>query len=384
MYFKDIPGLEETKNKLRKSIVGNKAAHAQLFYGNEGCAKLPLAIAYARYLNCEKRKSTDSCGLCTSCLKYDKLSHPDLHFVFPTVKKSSTKISISDNGVVRWIEEVLANPYITIEEWIETYGLENKTGKKGMIYKDEAISIIEKTRLKNYESKYRVFLVWMPELMNLEASNKLLKIIEEPPSGTVFLFVSTLEEKVIATVSSRLQKTKIRNFSLDEIKWFFKDYENKDQNINYLANLTRGNIGKIKKIINDKTDHLDFFDSFSSWMRLAYKTNVLGLTNWVNSIAQTGRNNQKLFLEYAIKMIRECVIVNFTDPSLGRVSKKEKQFVLNFSAFVHEKNSITIFEELERAYKSIGRNANPKIIFFDLSLKIGKCLKVKRKFAQKE
>ena len=119
-------------------------------------------------------------------------------------------------------------------------------------------------------------------------------------------------------------------------------------------------------------------------MRLAYKMNVLDLTNWVNSIAQTGRNNQKLFLEYAIKMIRECVLVNFTDPSLTSVSEKERQFVLNFSPFVHEKNSISIFEELEGAYRSIGRNANSKIIFFDLSLKIGKCLKVKRKFAQKK
>ena len=384
MYFTDTPGLEETKNKLRKSIVDNKIAHAQLFYGKEGCAKLPLAIAYARYLNCEKRENTDSCGYCMSCVKYEKLSHPDLHFVFPTVKKSSTKKSISDNDVVRWREEVSANPYITIEEWIETYGSENKTGKKGMIYKDEAVSIVEKTRLKNYESKYRVFLIWLPELMNLDASNKLLKIIEEPPSGTVFLFVSKQPEKLIATVSSRLQKTKIRNFYLEEIKWFFKDHEKKELNINYLVNLTKGNVGKIKKIINDKTEQLVFFDSFSSWMRLAYKMNVLDLTNWVNSIAQTGRNKQKLFLEYAIKMIRECVLVNFTDPSLISVSEKERQFVLNFSPFVHEKNSISIFEELEGAYRSIGRNANPKIIFFDLSLKIGKCLKVKRKFAQKK
>ena len=230
--------------------------------------------------------------------------------------------------MVRWREEVSANPYITIEEWIETYGSENKTGKKGMIYKDEAVSIVEKTRLKNYESRYRVFLIWLPELMNLDASNKLLKIIEEPPSGTVFLFVSKQPEKLIATVSSRLQKTKIRNFYLEEIKWFFKDHEKKELNINYLVNLTKGNVGKIKKIINDKTEHLVFFDSFSSWMRLAYKMNVLDLTNWVNSIAQTGRNNQKLFLEYAIKMIRECVLVNFTDPSLTSVSEKERQFVL--------------------------------------------------------
>ena len=381
MLFKEIIGNREVKNQLIASVNNNRVSHAQLFLGKSGCAKLALAIAYAQFLNCNNKLKDDSCGNCSSCLKYKNLSHPDLHLVFPVLKVNSIKTPTSDNFANQWREIFARNPYLSLSDWIDSFGTENKTGQQGSIYKDEAISIHKKLSLKNYEADYRVVLIWMPEQMNLEAANKLLKLLEEPPKGTLFLLVSENSGKLLNTITSRLQTVKVADFSTNNIMEYFGSEKLNIEKAKQLKNLMDADLGKIIQLLNNEAEMMDFFESFSDWMRLTYKMNIQGISKWVDSIATMGRKHQILFISYAIKMMRECLIFNFANQSLLKTNQKEFEFIGKFSPFIHEENSILIVEKLEKTIKAIQRNANAKILFFELSLQMVKYLKLKRKFA---
>ncbi len=380
MLFKEIPGNKLVKKQLVGSVKNNRISHAQLFSGNSGSAKLALAFAYARYINCNNKSKEDSCEKCPSCLKYKNLSHPDLHLIFPVLKSASARAYVSDNFVNSWRDFILKNVYGSLNNWINTFETENKKGEKGAIYKDEAISIHKKLSLKHFESYYRVFLIWMPEQMNIQTSNKLLKIFEEPPNRTIFLLVSEQPNKLLSTIISRLQKTKINDFSTKDIVDFFKNNNLSSEKIKEISSLTNTDLGKIIQLIEDDVEEVNFFDDFSSWMRLAYKKDVINISQWVESISTLGRKNQRLFLLYAIKMIRECLIFNFANKSLLKTSPKESIFISKFAPFIHEENSVNIIDELEKSIKAINRNANAKILLFELSLQIIKFLKVKRTY----
>jgi len=379
MLFKDITGNELVKKQLIDAVANNRISHAQLFSGKSGNAKLALAFAYAQYLNCENKSETDSCNSCSSCLKYKNLSHPDLHLIFPVLKVNGIKNPTSDSFVNKWRELVLENKFIDINDWIDTFGIENKTGQQGSIYIDEATSIQRKLSLKNYEAEYRVVLIWLPEKMNLTVSNKLLKLLEEPPKGTVFVLVSEDANSLLPTIISRLQTLNVSDFTIEDVVDYFDGVTL--EKAKQLKNITDSDFGKMKKIIDDTEGLLDLFDEFSSWMRLAYRMDVSALSKWVDKIASMGRKHQKLFLSYAIKMIRECLILNFGSSNLLKTNEKEYAFISKFSPFIHEGNSVNIIEELEKSIKAINRNANAKILFFELSLQMVKFLKVKRKFA---
>jgi DNA polymerase-3 subunit delta' len=381
MLFKDITGNELVKKQLIDAVANNRISHAQLFSGKSGNAKLALAFAYAQYLNCENKSETDSCNSCSSCLKYKNLSHPDLHLIFPVLKVNGIKNPTSDSFVNKWRELVLENKFIDINDWIDTFGIENKTGQQGSIYIDEATSIQRKLSLKNYEAEYRVVLIWLPEKMNLTVSNKLLKLLEEPPKGTVFVLVSEDANSLLPTIISRLQTLNVSDFTIEDVVDYFDGVTL--EKAKQLKNITDSNFGKMKKILDDTEGLLDLFDEFSSWMRLAYRMDVSALSKWVDKIASMGRKHQKLFLSYAIKMIRECLILNFGSSNLLKTNEKEYAFISRFSPFIHEGNSVNIIEELEKSIKAINRNANAKILFFELSLQMVKFLKVKRKFALK-
>jgi len=381
MLFKDIIGNNAVKKQLTEAVKNNRISHAQLFSGKSGSAKLALALAYSQYLNCENKTENDSCGFCSSCLKFSNLSHPDLHLIFPVLKVNGVKTPTSDSFVNQWRELILSNQYISINDWIDSFGTENKTGQQGSIYIDEAASIQRKLSLKNYEAEYRVVLIWMPERMNLTVANKLLKLLEEPPKGTIFILVSEDANNLLPTIISRLQTLKIPDFNPEDIFHYFRGITL--EKAKQLKNITDADLGKMIKIQQDSEGILDLFEEFSAWMRLAYKMDVGGISKWVDKISTMGRKHQKLFLSYAIKMIRECLILNFANSSLLKTNDKEHTFISKFSPFIHEENSVMIVEELEKSIKSINRNANAKILFFELSLKMVKFLKVKRKFALK-
>ena len=379
MFFKEIPGNKVVKKQLINSIKNNRISHAQIFSGSSGSAKLALAFAYASYLNCEKKLDEDSCGECPSCLKYNTLSHPDLHLIFPVLKISGEKVTISDNFIDLWRDFILKNKYASLNDWIDTFGLDNKKGEKGVIYKDEAISIYKKLSLKNFSASYRVVVIWMPEQMNIVTSNKLLKLFEEPPNKVVFLLVSENPTRLLSTIQSRLQKTEIKDFSAEDMFGFFKKNISFEK-IKELRLITNADLGKMIRLIENDTEKVDVFNDFSSWMRLAYKIDVVNISKWVDSVSSMGRKYQKTLLLYTIKMIRECVIFNFASKNLLKSSDKEREFISRFSLFIHEGNTVIIVETLEKAIQQIDRNANAKILFFELSLQIVKFLKVKRKF----
>lgn len=376
MLFREIPGNEDVKNQLISTEKKNRIAHAQIFTGKKGCAKLALAIAYATYINCENKTNEDSCGKCMSCLKYATLSHPDLHLVFPIIKSKTFKNSVSDNFVVSWRKFILKNPYQSLNSWINDINLESKQGDEGFIYKDEALLINQKLTLKKFEAKYRVFIFWMPEKMNREASNKLLKTFEEPPRGTIFLLISENPNVLLQTIKSRLQQINIRNFTNEDAIEFFRKENVSTEKIIELGKTTNLDFGKITVLLEE--EEVDFFKSFSLWMRLIYKIDIIKISSWVDNISVIGRKNQKLFLSYSIKMIRECLIFNFAEKSLLQTNKIEKDFVSNFAPFIHESNTIIIVEALESAIKAINRNASAKIVLFDLSLQLVKFLKLKK------
>jgi len=381
MLFKDIIGNNAVKKQLTEAVKNNRISHAQLFFGKSGSAKLALALAYSQYLNCENKIENDSCGRCSSCLKFSNLSHPDLHLIFPILKVNGVKTPTSDSFVNNWRELILSNQYVSINDWIDSFGADNKTGKQGSIYIDEAASIQRKLSLKNYEAEYRVVLIWMPERMNLTVANKLLKLLEEPPKGTIFILVSEDANNLLPTIISRLQTLKIPDFNNEDIAHYFGGITL--EKAKQLKNITDADLGKMIKIQQDSEGILYLFEEFSAWMRLAYKMDVCGISIWVDKISTMGRKHQKLFLSYAIKMIRECLILNFANSSLLKTNEKEHTFISKFSPYIHEENSVMIVQVFEESIKSINRNANAKILFFELSLKMVKFLKVKRKFALK-
>ena len=383
MLFKDINGNSIVKKQLIEAIGNNRISHAQLFSGKSGSAKLAIALAYAQFLNCENRTVVDSCGVCSSCLKFNNQSHPDLHLIIPVLKTKEIRKPVSDHFIGRWRDFIANNYYGSLNGWIDSFGTENKTGQQGTIYRDEASNIHKKLSLKNYEAEYRVVLIWMPERMNLEVSNKLLKLLEEPPKGTVFLLVTENAHQLLPTIISRLQTIKIADFTEEDIVNHFGEHDLSFEKAKQLKNLTNSDLEKITQILEDKEVELDLFTDFSIWMRLNYKMDVQGISKWVDNLSLKGRKQQNLFLSYAIKMVRECLIYNFASNTLLNTNKNEFAFLTKFSTFIHEENSVIITEKLEESIKAINRNANAKILFFELSLQMVKFLRLKRKFAIK-
>ena len=383
MLFKEIIGNNSVKKQLIEAVRNNRISHAQLFSGKSGSAKLALALAYAQFLNCENRTTVDSCGICSSCLKFNNLSHPDLHLVIPVLKTKEVQKPVSDHFIGKWRDFITNNYYGSLNGWIDSFGTENKTGQQGTIYKDEANNIHKKLSLKNYEAEYRVVLIWMPERMNLEVSNKLLKLFEEPPKGTIFLLITENTNQLLPTIISRLQTIKIADFTAEDIVIHFGEQALSLEKAKQLRNLTNADLGKITQILEDKEGELDLFSDFSVWMRLTYKMDVQGISKWVDNLSLKGRKQQNLFLSYAIKMVRECLIYNFASDTLLKTNENEFAFLTKFSPFIHEENSVMITEKLEESIKEINRNANAKILFFELSLQMVKFLRLKRKFAIK-
>ena len=383
MLFKDINGNSIVKKQLIEAIGNNRIGHAQLFSGKSGSAKLAIALAYAQFLNCENRTVVDSCGVCSSCLKFNNQSHPDLHLIIPVLKTKEVRKPVSDHFIGQWRDFITNNYYGSLNGWIDSFGTENKTGQQGTIYKHEASNIRKKLSFKNYEAEYRLVLIWMPERMNLEASNKLLKLLEEPPKGTIFLLVTENANQLLPTIISRLQTIKIVDFTEEDVVNHFSEHDLSFEKAKQLKNLTNSDLGKITQILEDKEVELDLFTDFSVWMRLNYKMDVQGISKWVDNLSLKGRKQQNLFLSYALKMIRECLIYNFASNTLLKTNKNELAFLTKFSRFIHEENSLIITEKLEESIKAINRNANAKILFFELSLQMVKFLRLKRKFAIK-
>ncbi len=374
MLFKDIIGQQQVKQRLIQSVKENRIAHAQLFLGPEGSGNLALAIAYAQYINCANVAELDSCGVCSSCSKYQKLIHPDLHFVFPVATtKSITKDPVSDDFISQWRKLLLQSPYFNLLQWYESIDIENKQGN---ISKNESQEIIRKLNLKTYEADYKVMIIWMPERMNNVAANKLLKMLEEPPQKTVFLLVTENAGMMLQTILSRTQLIKIQKINADEMFSHLKEHTSySEQQLRDAVHLADGNYVKAMEVLKSDEDNSFNLDRFVSLMRLCWTKDVLGLMQWCESMNGIGRERQKNFLSYTLRMIRENFVMNCQVPQLALLTQKESDFSSKFFPFINQNNVYQMVEEVNKAQYHIEANGSDKIIFLDMSLKLIKLIK---------
>ena len=373
MYFKDIIGQQEVRHRMIKTVQEGFIPHAQLICGPEGTGKLPLAIAYARYLNCTNRGEEDACGSCPSCIKFDKLAHPDLHFVFPIVKNDKKKKEICDNYLTEWRDFIATNAYFNYNNWMDFIEAENS---QGLIFARESTEIIKKLSLKTYEAEYKVMIIWLPEKMQEACANKLLKLIEEPPSKTVFLLVSESPDHVLGTIQSRSQRVNVRNISLHDMQSALQlSYGLSSEEAQLVAHLANGNYVKAADIIHSGADTQYFLELFITIMRNSWKRDVKNMKAKAEEFAALGREKQKAFLNYAENQLRENFIYNLQQPSINYLNPREAGFSTNFARYVNERNVIDFMAELGLALRHIEQNVNPRMVFFDLSMKIAVLLK---------
>ena len=371
MYFRDIIGQKEVIERLVKDAQAGTVPHALLFCGPEGVGKLQTAIAFARYLLCrDKGTGTDSCGTCPSCVKMDKLVHPDLHFVFPVINKSKTagRSTISDDEITTWREIVNERHYFGFEEWLSAIDADNK---QASIFVTESESIMSKLSLKSVEGGYKIMIIWHAEKMNQQCANSLLKMLEEPPAGTVFILTTDTPEQMLETILSRTQRIDFRRISEQEITERLQGpgYALDTETAQKIAHLSGGSWLKAISTLRINSESEEFLDYFMQLMRLSYGRRLKDLKLWSDSIASNGREWQKRFLGYCQRMIRENFICNFHIPELNYMTEQERQFSVKFAPFVNENNIIGLMDTLSDAQRDIEQNVNSKMVFFDLSLK---------------
>lgn len=368
MFFRDIIGQEEVKKKFLIEINEGHIAHAQLICGPQGSGTLPLAIAYARYILCTNPSTNDACGTCPSCVKMNKLAHPDLHFAFPIVKKKSGRDVVCDDYIKEWREFVTQNPYFTLNHWVKDMGAENA---QAIIYAKESDEMVRKLSLKSSEGGYKVMIIWLPEKMNIVCANKLLKMLEEPPLKTLFLLVSESPDLILQTILSRAQRINVRKIEQSHIAQALKDkYALPEQDALNISHLSNGDFIRALEAIHFNEDTKIFFDLFVNLMRLSYMRKLKEMKAWSEQVAAMGRERQKNFLEYAQRMIRENFIYNLHQKDLTYLNLDEQNFASRFAPFVNERNAFEIMENLALAQQHIEQNVNAKMVFFDFSLKM--------------
>jgi DNA polymerase III subunit delta' len=370
MKFSEIAGQKDIIGKLLSSVRSERVSHAQLFAGPEGCGGLALALAYAQYVSCENRSPHDSCGICKSCVKYEKLIHPDLHFVFPVIKDKKSNDPVSDNYIAQWRVFAKQTPYAGMNKWLASIEVGNA---QGLIFATEASEIVKKLSLKAFESDFKIMIIWLPEKMHLSTANKLLKLVEEPPEKTLFILVSEEPDKVVPTLFSRCQLIKIPSMNSADISGYLVEklhvHKSKADDISRIAG---GNIDRAIELCEDEDSSLINLERFKNLMRYAWKRDILSLTGWSEEMSAIGREPQKSFISFSLRLIRENLML-----TLGQMKNRlvfmtddEAEFSSKFHPFISQENIYSLADEMNLAYAHIEANGNSRIVFLDLALKI--------------
>ncbi|PLX13833.1 MAG: DNA polymerase III subunit delta' [Marinilabiliales bacterium] len=373
MQFKDVIGQNSIKQRLIKSYSDNRMAHTQLFLGPEGSGTLPMALAFAQYVNCKNPSETDSCGVCPSCIKFQKNSHADIHFYFPNNTTNSVKKNPESVLLLNYWREYLktCDNYAQSSEWFNFLGVGNK---QGSINVRDAKNLIEKMSMKAYEAKYKIIIIWMAEKLNMDASNKLLKTLEEPPPNTLIILVAERYELIIPTVRSRAQLVKFNSIDIDSlISAMLKLKIEGDANLNIddMARIANGNWNEALKLINETSLENEFFVPLRNWLRLCFAPkDYKALFSFNQEMSRLGREKQKSFLQYALTVIHFCVMVNVNNYQAVKLAGEEFDFVKKFSPFINEANQDKIYEIINEAIYHVERNAHGGILFTDLSFKL--------------
>ena len=375
MQFSEILGQEHIKSHLTKSADLGRIPHAQLFVGPEGSGTLPMAIAYAQYIICSNQNAENS-GSNEACnIKFQKISHPDLHFIYPTVSTDEVKTKPKSIDFITEFRQFLEqNPYGSLFDWYQMLGVKNKQGE---IRVDDAQEILKSLALKSYEGGYKIMIIWMADKLNIAASNKLLKLLEEPTDRTVFILISENEEDIIQTIRSRCQVLHFNGLSEKVIAEALVSKENiESKTAIKIAHQAQGNFNKALQLLQPDSESVFFEKWFVDWVRAAFRAKgnaaaIQDLIQWSEQIAGLGRETQKKFLHFCIDMFRQALLLNYQTPSLVYMEPQVEKFKLeNFAPFVNGNNINAIFKELSEAMYHIERNGNPKIILTDLSIKL--------------
>ena len=374
MQFKDVIGQRPTKELLIQLAREQRVPHAILLIGPPGNGKLGMALAFAQYLNCKEKNGTDSCGVCSSCLKFRKLIHPDLHFTVPVIKTSSISKPTTADYMQRWREYFIANPYPLYERWNQIIAEENK---QGMIYVDEASEIIQKLNRKSYEADYKVSLIWLPETMNATCANKILKILEEPPANTLFLLVTEEEQRLLGTIRSRCQTIRIPKIAAEDLTGALANHPSiGENNPAIVARMANGNYILAEELLREDEVRRYNHRQYTALMRSGYGRNLQELLGWSDEISAIGRTRQLSFLRYCSEFTRENFMSNFKQPELVTLDEEEEKFTKKFAPFIHERNVMHLFAEFERSLKDIASNGNAKAVFTDMALKVSKLIRL--------
>ncbi len=368
MKFSDIPGHEATKRALIELADSDRLPHAIMLCGPSGIGKTLLARTFMSYVHCTNRQNGEPCGECQACRQHASFNNPDTHFIYPIVKSEKSKILLSTDRIEAWRQMLSENPAMQPERWLEILEAGNSRPR---IYVNDAEYIVSAEAMSNYASNYKFFFIWLPEKMNIEAANKLLKVIEEPTPGTVFLLVSNEENNVLPTISSRTQRFNMSPLTRDEIgQYMMERYGMKDYEAFELSRLAEGRLSKADELAGFSEEKEEFESLFRDIMRNAYAKKILVLRNLSERSAAFGREKLLRFLDYMSRMTRENFIYNMKMPQLSALTRSEEAFSRRFSPFINHGNVEDIITEIGRAQNDVSRNANAKIVMFDLFLLI--------------
>lgn len=368
MTFRDIIGQEEVKEHLAKLLRENKLPHAIMFCGPKGSGKLPLALAFAQMLLCQNPSDEGACGTCSDCKMSAIWAHPDLHFTFPIYKGKSSDKPVSDDFLQEWREQISRSPYFDTEDWLEDIGAENQ---QIVIYVQESDNLQRKLALKASQGGRKVVIIWLPERMNEQTGNKLLKLIEEPPVGTHFLLVSQEPDLVIGTIQSRVQRINVPALQEEVISHALEtQYSMPKDDADMLAHIAQGSFTEALKRMERDSEQQLFFDLFVQLMRHSYARRIKEMQQWSLTVAELGRERQKRMLEYFQQQLRENYIYNFHKPQINFLGREEENFSTRFAPFINERNVAGIMTELSDAQRDIAQNVSAKMVFFDLALKM--------------
>ncbi len=358
------------QQRLMRMVDEERLPHAIMLTGPQGAGKLALAIGFAKVL-LSQGGETSMFGEPVESPMLRKLEHPDLHFTYPTIKLPSMSADhkpVSDDFAHEWHELVMAGPYFTMNEWLELMGGENQ---QAIITAGESDELVRKLSLKSSQGGYKVSIVWLPERMNQECANKILKLLEEPPSQTVFLMVCNEPEKLLETIRSRVQRVDVKKIDTEDIRQALMEKrgltEDEAKRISRMAN---GSWLKVLEMLSADSENELFLDMFQTLMRLSYQRKVKDLKTWSERMASLGREKQKRFLDYFLRLVRENFMYNFKQEDLCYMTQREEDFAKNFARFINEANVLPIYDLINKAIRDIGQNANAKIVFYDMALQM--------------
>lgn len=374
MRFGEIPGQTLVKENLLGMVSQNRLSHALLFLGKEGSGSLQLALALAQYIVCEKNNAKhteagkafalDSCGVCPSCKKAHALIHPDIHFSFPTITSKSTEKPKGSDFITEWRSFVAQLPYGNTFDWLQSLGAENKQGN---ITVHECEDIIHKLNLKSFESGYKVLIQWMPEYLGF-AGNKLLKLIEEPPANTLIIFVAEDEAKILPTILSRTQMVKINRLETSAVlDWLITSQAVPREKAMQIAPMAQGNLREALHLLHDADE--DWQEMLRDWLNAILKNGPAAQTKWVDETSKLGREKHKQFLAYFIHLLSGSVQLAHLG-SAGDFPEKEKDFAVRLLKLANTAQLQAIVNELDKSIYHIERNANAKILFMALTIRI--------------